>query len=349
MNLPVVLNTGPVPAAALLLPLLLALLRPVCADELLMKDGSRLLGKVVKKEDGVLQFETGYAGLIKVQWDEVAELHTDEPVRVMLDDETLLEADSIDKSADATRLQSADGAAARSVTPGQVVYINPESYITGEGIKWTGRINLDLEIERGNSDEDEFNMDAETRLRRKNDRITLFGQYEKDKTDGEVTTEKWDLSNKYDYFVSKKLYYGGLLAFKHDRFADLDLRTTVGPHVGYQFFESERLNLDTDIGVLYVHENFDMADNDDFWAFGWLVDFDWFLVPGRVQFYHRHTGRQDVSEAENLVIDSWTGFRFPLFMGLVASTEAEVDYDGGAPAGVDKTETTYRLKLGYQW
>jgi len=164
-----------------------------------------------------------------------------------------------------------------------------------------------------------------------------------------VTTEKWYLDNKYDYFVSEKLYYGAKLAFEHDKFADLDLRTRFGPHVGYQFFESTERNLDVDVGVLYVDDNYNVADDDQHWSLGWQVDFDWFLVPDRVQFYHRHTGYQDVNYSDNLTVDSWTGFRFPLYKGIVAVTEAELDYDGGAPDDVHKTDTTYRLKLGYQW
>ncbi len=58
------------------------------ADELLMKDGSRLIGEVVKRENGTLEFKTSYAGVIKVKWDEVAELHADEPMKLMLDDES---------------------------------------------------------------------------------------------------------------------------------------------------------------------------------------------------------------------------------------------------------------------
>jgi len=54
----------PVSLAVLLVLTLVAVL-PVMADELLMKDGSRLLGKVLKKEDGTLEFETSYAGLCR--------------------------------------------------------------------------------------------------------------------------------------------------------------------------------------------------------------------------------------------------------------------------------------------
>jgi putative salt-induced outer membrane protein YdiY len=333
-----------------LLPVfMLVAIQRVMADELLMKDGSRLLGKVVKKEDHTLEFETSYAGVIKVNWDSVSELRSEKPVEIMLDDETILSAGTIRKTDEATLLETEYDILVQSVTPGAVVYINPEPWRTGDGVKWTGLVNIDLEVDRGNTDEDEFEADFLTRFRRKNDRLTLRGEYEKDKADGSVTSENWKEANKYDYFLSEKLYTGGLLAFEHDKFADLDLRTTLGPHVGYQFFESNELNLDTNVGVLYVDEKFDVAEDNDYWSLGWQVDFDWFLLPDRVQFYHRHTGLQSLADQDNLTIDSWTGFRFPLYKGIVASTEAEVDYDGGVPDDVERTDTTYRVKLGYQW
>jgi putative salt-induced outer membrane protein YdiY len=336
-------------SAAILPLLMLFTAQPAMADELLLKDGSRLLGKVIKKEDGTLEFETSYAGVIKVKWGAVSKLTADTPVQVMLDDESTLVAEEISRTEEATLLATEADVPAQSVTPGTVAYINPEPWRTGEGIKWTGRINVDLEVDRGNTDEDDFEADFETKIRRKNDRFSFMGEYEEDKTDGTTTTQKWKQGSKYDYFLSEKLYYGVLLAFEHDKFADLDLRTRLGPHVGYQFFESKELNLDTNVGLLYVDEDYNEAENDDYWSLGWLVDFDWFLVPDRVQFYHKHTGFQSLSETNNLTIDSWTGFRFPIYKGIVASTEAEVDYDGGAPDDVDKTDTTYRLKLGYQW
>jgi putative salt-induced outer membrane protein YdiY len=322
---------------------------PVSADELLMKDGSRLHGKVVKKEDGILEFKTTFAGVIKVQWAEVSELHADEPVTVMRANEETSTATAIKNTEQATLLESGADEPASSIEPGELAFINPAPWRLGEGIKWTGRVNLDLKTQRGNTDKDEFDADAEMELRRRHDRFTLTGQYEKDKDAGIVTDENWKLNNKYDHFLSKKLYYGAVLLLEHDKFADLDLRTAVGPHIGYQFFESTAMNLNVDLGILYVDENFDMAEDDDYWSLGWLFNFDRYLVPDRVQFYHRHTGLLDVGDSDTLNINSWTGFRFPLYMGIVASTEAEIEYDGGAPDNVDKTDKTYRVKLGYQW
>jgi len=329
--------------------LLVCAVAPAPADELLMKDGSRLVGKVVKKENDTLEFETAFAGVIKVQWAEVSELHADEPVTVMRANEETSTATIIKNTEAATLLEADGGEPASSIEPEALAFINPAPWRLGEGVHWTGRVNLALESERGNTDSDEFDADAEMQLRRKQDRFTLRGQYEKDKDDGTVTDENWKLFNKYDYFLTKKWYYGGVLFFENDEFADLNLRTSVGPHIGYQFYESAAMNLNLDAGILYVDEDFDVNPDNDYWALGWLINFDRFLLPDRVQFYHRHNGLLDVDDSDNLVINSWTGFRFPLYKGIVASTEAEIEYDGGAPDTVDTTDTTYRVKLGYQW
>jgi len=333
-----------------ILPVMLLLTgTPASADELLMKDGSRLQGKVVKKEDGILEFETGFAGVIKVQWAEVSELHADEPVTVMLENNETVSAVTIRNMEEEILLEGEVGEPGSSIEPDQLAFINPAPWRLGAGIRWTGRVNLALKTQRGNTDKDEFDMDAELGMRRKHDRFTLRGQFEKDRNSGTVTDENWKLDNKYDYFTSKKWYYGGRLGLEHDKFSDLDLRTVLGPHIGYQFFETATMNFNTDIGINYVDEDFIEAEDDDYWALGWHVNFDRFLIPGRIQFYHRHDGLQDFGDSSGLVINSWTGFRFPIYMGIVASTEAEIEYDGGAPDDVDKTDKTYRVKLGYQW
>ena len=331
------------------LALMLLAVAPLNADELLMKDGSRLLGKVVKQEEGTLDFETSYAGTIKVKWDEVSELHADEPVRVMLEDEELYEtADITRENGDAVITAVTDGTSV-SIDPDAIAFINPEPWRYGEGYRLTGRLNAGLVYQRGNTVSDEIDIDGNLGLRWKDDRVTVYGQYEKDSNFGETTAQNWLLTGKYDHFQTEKFYYGANIGFEHDEFADLDLRSKIGPHIGYQFFERPTLNLSTDIGIMYVNENFISAEDDDYAALSWLVDFDWFVIPDHVQFYHRQNGLLSVEDVGDLVINSWTGFRFPLYMGIVASLEAEVKYDGGSPSDIDKTDTTYRAKLGYQW
>jgi putative salt-induced outer membrane protein YdiY len=321
----------------------------LAADELLMKDGSRLIGKIGTQTNGTLEFETTYAGTIKVKFDQISELHADEPVKLMFKDDELQEATSITRTESAIVVTTETGDAPESLAPDAIAYINPESWRYGEGHKFTGRFNLALKYQRGNTESDEIDLDTQFGWRWKKDRISVFGQLENDKSFGETTSQNWLATAKYDHFLTDKFYYGFNMGFEHDEFADLDLRWRIGPHLGYQFFEKKKMNLSTDLGLTYVDENFITSEDDTYMAVSWLVDFDWFIIDDSLQFYHRHNGLLSVEDTGDLVINSWTGFRFPLIFGAVASLEAEINYDGGVPVTKDKKDTTYRVKLGYQW
>ena len=332
-----------------LLAVMLLLATPLLADELIMKDGSRLIGKVGSQTDGTLEFETTYAGTIKVKWDEVSELHADESVQLMLKNEELQEVSTITKTEDATVVTAVTEGASASLAPDAIAFINPEPWRYGDGYKFTGRINAALKSQRGNTESDEIDLDGQLGWRWKEDRVSIFGQLEKDTSFGVTTSQNWLVTGRYDHFQTDKFYYGANMGFEHDEFADLELRSQIGPHLGYQFFEGPTLNLNTDAGLAYVDEDFIAAEDVDYMALSWLVNFDWFIIPDHLQFYHRNNGLLSLATAGDVVINSWTGFRFPLIFGVVASLEAEVKYDGGAPADVDTMDTTYRAKLGYQW
>ncbi len=330
---------------------ILAPIQPTEADELIMKDGSRLIGEVVKRENGTLEYKTSYAGIVKVKWDEVAELRADEPMQLMLDDESTLTANRI-KSVDEGLMLDDDIEAdlsEPSLAQEELAYINPAPWRTGEGHKLTGQINFAFERERGNTDEDEIDVDGNLIWRFKDDRVRMAGEFERDRRNNEKSKDKWKLTNHYDRFLTEKWFAGAFLGLEYDRFADLDLRTIIGPKVGYQWFESKAMNLMTEVGPLLTDEDFDDDSDDRYISLGWGIDFDRFLIAEFMQFYHRQRGLWSLKETSDVVWDTWTGLRFPLIWRFVASTEMQVEYDGGAAEDVDDVDTTYSLKIGYTW
>jgi hypothetical protein len=268
------------------------------ADTLLMQDGSRLQGEVVRQQDGVLEFSTSYAGVIKVQWSQVSELQADQPVEVYLDSGESLQVTTIRNTPRAIVLGGVEPG--REVAPRALAFINPEPWQRGEGLKLSGMLNFGLEFQQGNTDQQKLALDGAMQARRKHDRYKLAVQYQEDKSNDITTAQNWQLRNKYDYFVTDKRYYGASLNFEQDKFADLKLRTSVGPHVGYQFFESKQLNLGADISLLYVIQDFDVAPDDEYTALGWSVDFDRLLFADRVQLYHRQNGLLEPGDTGNV-------------------------------------------------
>jgi hypothetical protein len=157
------------------------------------------------------------------------------------------------------------------------------------------------------------------------------------------------ISTTYSSFVTEKLYYAGWLKFEHDEFANLDLRTSVGPFVGYQFFESKPLNLMAEAGVILVDERYETEADSTSWGPGWRIVFDKCIYRDFLQLYHEQSGFLNARDTGRLLWRSWTGLRVPLFGGVIGSVEAKFDYDSDPSEDTDDTQATYRLKLGYKW
>ncbi len=52
---------------------------------------------------------------------------------------------------------------------------------------------------------------------------------------------------------------------------------------------------------------------------------------------------------DETILENWTGFQFPLKIGLVASIDAEIDYHSQPAEGTEELSTSYRFRPGYKF
>ena len=328
---------------------------PVSADELRLRDGSSLIGTIIMKDDGVLEFKTSFAGTIKVKWTEIKEIRADKPFKVMLGNDEILMVTAIRNTEDVVTLETGtqNEPAPVELAQADVALIKPEPWRLGDGYKFSGRANLAVERERGNTDTNELDIDFDITYRRQMDRFVAYGELERDRDNerdkDRMTADNWMLTGRYHHFMTKKWFIGGGVSLDADYKADRELRAVAGPLVGYQFVESRPMNFRTELGIVGVHEEFKNQRDVDYMAGAWDVNFDKYLLDEFMQFYHHQTGILSFEDATDLIWNTWTGFRFPLIYGFVASTELQTEYDGDTAKDADNLDTTYRLKLGYEW
>jgi len=332
-----------------LLSFSLSVFNSVSADEVILKNGSRLLGEVLNKDGSYLEFKTPFAGTLKINWTNIVELILDKPVKLMLDDQSIIMADKLKNKDDLMTISQPGEAVTRTIKQTQVAYINPDPWRLGKGYKMSGYANVSLKSQHGNTDKDQFDMDGKIAFRRVNDRLTFRGEYEDDKSNNIQSSLNWLFLGKYDYFVNKKTYLGGSALFEHDEFSDLELRETYGLFVGHQYFESKQLNLDLEVGLAQVYEDFIESEDNDFLAGTWSLKYDQYFFAEFVQLYHRQLGRLDLENTNKYIFKSWTGARFPLAFGFSVSGEVQADYDSQPAADAHRTDTTYLFKLGYEF
>lgn len=318
------------------------------ADTLVMNNGDRLTGTVVSKQADSLTLATPYAGRITVKWSQVRQLVSDQPVQVILEDDTRLTGTLLPTEDGKVRIKAGEVMETAPIALNDVRYINPPTEVTG-GVKVRGNINAGANVSSGNTDTEQYHVDAEVVARTLDNRYTVGATFNRSTDDGTETASNATGYGKYDHFLTEKWYAYTNALFTRDEFKDLKLRTTLGLGSGYQFHESEALNLSLEGGLTYVNEDFYNKEDDSYPAGRWALDYNRLLFGTRLRFFHYHEGLAGLEDVDDILILSKTGIRAPLAQGMTASAQVDVDWDNTPAAGNDSTDTRYLLNLGYEW
>lgn len=317
------------------------------ADEVVLANGDRITGAVLKLEDGSLVFETNYAGKIVIQLGQVRRMTTDKPVFISFSDgtsregsafyqETMIEGESPAKETTPTGIDLA------GVTS---LYTEPKP-----PIRFDGRANVGITNEQGNTNTDQYRLDAEFIARTEKQRFTLGGVLNREEANDRTTVANWKAYGLYDYFFQPKWFFNANSLFEHDEFADLDLRTTLGAGVGHQFVESDDLNLSASAGLAYVSEDFIVAEDDDFPAAQWIFNYDQFFFDQFIQLFHSNNGFISLENANKWIINTRQGIRFPLYKGLVTTIQYNYDYQNDPSSeATSRWDSKFMFLLGYQF
>jgi putative salt-induced outer membrane protein YdiY len=321
----------------------------VGADEVLMRNGDRLTGSVVRTDQSSLRLETDYAGTLSIDLSKVQNVRFDEPRRVLLDDKTKGKISEFSRTAEKISVRRSASSEPIRVAPGRIRVIEPEPWETGEGGKLSGRVNLAVKSQEGNTDQNEVDLDYRLDYRRRWHRVESSGILEYDTNSGVETTQSWSTNVKYSRLFEGPWYAAGWLLASHDRFADKRLRVGVASTVGYRFFEGEERNLRTELGPGYISEDFYDTEDRQFWGPFWYLDYDQFIWKDQLQLYHTHRAFWAADDTSKQLWRSWTGLRVPLISGVVGGIEYDIEYDSDPAVEAKTTDTTLRLKLGYEW
>ena len=314
------------------------------ADEVWLKNGDRLTGKVVSLDAGTLVFKTSYAGDLSIKWEEVANLKTDEPIKVVLGDETTAQGPLSPGPSGKVEIKAEQVAEPLTVDLANIKTINPKP-----PLRLTLRINLGGSMNRGNTDNQDFYGQGEFVAQTVKNRFTVGANYQRSEENGDKTADNALGYMKYDYFLTKKWYLYANATGQKDEFQDLDFRTTLGLGAGYQVFESERTNLSLEGGISYVDENYSTAPDKSYAAGRWGLKFDYYILPKSLQFFVYNTGLQSLESSKDLLLYTQTGFRVPFHKDLNLALQLNWQYNKNPAPGKLENDYTYILTLGYLW
>ncbi|MCG3170152.1 MAG: hypothetical protein CALGDGBN_01691 [Pseudomonadales bacterium] len=321
----------------------------LAADTVHLQGGDRISGSIVSKVGDVLTLKTTYAGDVQIAWSQVESVETDAPARFLLKDRTALDAQATRAAGTAVVLKAGELVTTAPVALADIEYINPPPEVSGEGVAVSGRANLGLTANRGNTDNDQLFYDTEAVVRSIKNRFTIGATGENKQENGEDTARGNRAYFKYDHFISQKWYAYANTDVEQDDFKDLDLRTTIGAGAGYQFWETPERSLALEGGLTYVNDDYDIAEDDNYMAGRWAVRYAQLLFGGATQFFHVHEGIVSIDDPDDTLLRMQTGLRFPLVDNLNATIQYNIDWQNNPPPGFKSTDTGYIVSVGYLW
>ncbi len=316
------------------------------ADEVTMANGDVITGEILVLKEGKLTVKTPYNESLELPWDGIAKIRTDAAVEVVLSDGTRLQGSlRIDEEGVVQVITQTAGPVTVDETA-SITDINPPVV---PPVTYTGNVEAGASYMTGNTETTSANLSGLFVARSKRQRFTLRGRWYYAEDNNEVSAREAGGSAKYDFFVTQKFYLYANTLFDYNPFKDLDLRSTFGGGVGYQFWEDVRKKLGFELGVSYVDENFRTAPDNSYAGGRWSIDFDYDVVPNKIAFFHFQEGYYSLEDFADMNLRAEQGLRFTVLKDFYTSFQANVAYDNKPSPGFEKTDTALIFGLGYDF
>lgn len=317
-------------------------------DEILLKNGSRVIGTVTASRDGVVTIDTDFAGPLSIKAEEIQSIHTEGDLVVQMTDGHIFRDRPITMEDDLIIVTEGNGDQL-SYAVADILLVNPEPWELGDGYKASGDISFAWVVQRGNTDSDELDYRLESIWRSLEDRYTIRLDGEMDEANDIEIADNWKVTGKYDYFLEDRWYLGVNASAEEDQFADLDLRYYVGPYIGRQFYTESIFTLEAELGLAYVNEDFISAPDQDYTGANWSLRISSDYLGSGTSLYMNHDAIWNLDSTSDIILNTAFGLSFPLLGSLEAAAEVLYEYDSGAVPGIEKLDETYNFRIGYTW
>ncbi|MEN6425132.1 MAG: DUF481 domain-containing protein [Phycisphaerales bacterium] len=326
---------------------------PLQADQVLLKNGDRLTGKIVSLGDGKLVLNTDQVGQITVPTENIATFQSDAPIAIHLKDGTVLNQPAV--AADPGQFAIAQGPALRPQTfaLADVASINPPPKPEP---KWTGSISGAVTSTHGNTKAEAVSANVSVTRRSEKDRTTAGVDYGKTKqrdrdTKEDKTTEDWWRARaQYDYFFTKKFFGFMNGRYEKDAVANLDRRVVVGGGAGYQWIETDRTAFSTGLGLASLYEKYDLEDplaDDSNSQISLQAGYNFdHRITDTLRFVHDLTYYPSLEQFSDYYLTTTAELRANLTKTMFANFRVIFNYDESPAPDQGNTDTKYILGVG---
>lgn len=236
------------------------------ADQIILKNGDKITGTIVKKDGDSIVIKTESAGLITVIWSAVEKVVSETKLNVTLIDGQLIKG-KVDTENNKISVQT-ENAGTVAVEKDKINIVRSDAEQAnfeamqerlrnpGLGDLWSGNADIGYSMTSGNSRTSTLTAGVRAARQTSRDKISVYANAVKanNSTAGpSVSTANalW-YGAKYDVNLNNKTFAFGSADFEHDRPQKLRVRSSFGAGLGYRAIRSEPTQLDLFAGAAYT-------------------------------------------------------------------------------------------------
>ncbi|MCX4188815.1 DUF481 domain-containing protein [Methylophaga sp. OBS3] len=253
------------------------------------------------------------------------------------------------------KLADAEEAKQQEVQQMQEAYESQLAVVRTENAKlkdpWSGNLAIGIQGASGNTDR--FAATGRGELYRETDaeRMAMYLEINYAKEDDEQTENEKLAGISLERDISEKYFARGSADFEIDDFEELDLRAITTASLGRFFIREEDLVFKGFAGLGYRFESYADGTNekDPTAVFGYDVDY---RMSDRLRLFHDTTYYPSFSSpGKNYLLVTNFGGEMPITNDEAWKLRATLrsQYNSQPAAEAEKTDTSYRLNLVYDW
>jgi len=326
-----------------------ALAGALWADEVVLDNGSRLVGTVSSIAPGKIALTTDFAGTLNLDARRVVEITAEKPMNVAFTDGHRASGTLAVQDGGAVLRTAEDVLPIADIQAIKAAWAEGQPDPTAKPATrtWAHELGADLTGKSGNSRKARLGGAAKSVLSGPDDKTTLYLRGATAEEDGKETEDELIGGADYERVLSKKHTWYARGEAETDGIETLDLRATVATGYGYYFLKEEKTLLRGRAGVQYRHEDYESGRSEDTVAAEFGLRYElalrtWAKLVSEITYAPAFDNPTDEYR-----IDHTTGLDVPLDPKQHWSLRLGVtnSYNSTAAAGLRELETTYLARL----
>jgi hypothetical protein len=240
---------------------------PLLADQVVLKNGDRLSGTIVKSDGKDLVLKTDYAGEITITYPSIQEIKSDAPLHI----------ESKDGQKAVGPVTTTDGKIEVATKTGGTVAVPADNVVVirndaeqtafekamhpGLLEGWNGGFNVGFGLTAGNSATKNLGLAFKAIRTGHRDKLTIYDNivYSSNDAPGATPSTTADVKQggvRYDRDLTKSVFAFVNTDFMSDGLQGLNIRALGGGGLGYHLIKSDSTTLDILGGANYTHEDY---------------------------------------------------------------------------------------------